>query len=525
MSDNGNKARELDEFWDISSLVPRKAPLRVSSKNTETVEITDSRGDDNRSTVIERFIPPHYKNELKPNMEEHLSYVPENSLIHKVTLYKENSAYEFYSEFVKDARRLCDVHGTKAPYSDFFSYSPQYDQMNDAQLAYYLWWRENVRSGVYIKTNLYYIYLYMFELINVSNEENAQESLDMMVSVVIAYADIIKGALSKCIRWISDFGLIHRLPSPTRYSEQLLSQAGTLKEYFVRIPGNTPVGWARMLLAYCCSYDYKTSKFATEENLPLYDEHIIGALSRVVQKLSENGRILSGLPFGDCKVNAKAFEGAICSSALRYTLSVEYCSFSRSHELRFIVGDTVKYAENKIRAHLGIKSKLTVYSLPQELCLVVDEYFKSYLPVVRRTVKREEKPCEYDVLYELPKRELDLSNAAKIELESWDTTRELVGESVSDEPIQNVVQETLSTEEDDGFGIYLEALRALHGGNSSVLLSLARSMSKPAEAVVDMINEKAVEIIGDIIIEDTDGRYVLIEDYADDIFGGEKTDE
>ena len=42
-------------------------------------------------------------------------------------------------------------------------------------------------------------------------------------------------------------------------------------------------------------------------------------------------------------------------------------------------------------------------------------------------------------------------------------------------------------------------------------------LGKPIEAVVDEINEIAVDIIGDILVEETENGYGIIEDYADHI--------
>ena len=90
------------------------------------------------------------------------------------------------------------------------------------------------------------------------------------------------------------------------------------------------------------------------------------------------------------------------------------------------MGDVVNYAENKIRAHISVKSRLTVYSLPNDLREVIDLYFVNNLPNVRRIVKKQSKPEEYEALYDLPRKKLDLHNADKIEQESWNTTKELV---------------------------------------------------------------------------------------------------
>lgn len=532
MSDEKSRKELLDEFWDISSLVPERKRIRPSFKSTETVEISDGesapdnvRNSLSESTLIQRFIPPHSASELTPKKQEIFSYVPENSLIHKVTLYKEKTDYDFYSRFCQTAKRLWSAEGRECEYADFFSYSPQYDQLSREQLEYYLWWRQCLREGRYIKTNLSYIYLYTFELINCADSSNAEECRDMMVLVLENYEDVIRGASPRYIRWISDFSLIHSLKPPARFSEKLLKGAGTFKEYFVRIPANVPEAWASTLLCYCCSYDYRTSKFATAENIALFDKHVRGALCEVVKKLSEDGRILSGLPFGDCSITAAAFEGAVCSSANRYTIVAEYCSFSRSHELRFLVGDAVKYAENKIRSHIGVKSRLTVYSLPNDIREVIDAYFSAALPAVRRTAAKKNVREEYDVLYELPQKKLDISNAHKIETESWSTTKDLVEafdgqeilpmEETVPELTVNAVADTGEVTLATGLGEYYPLVVALKDGSNAPLKELANAQGKPVEAIVDAINEIAVDVIGDILVEDIDGTYTVIDDYAD----------
>ena len=44
---------------------------------------------------------------------------------------------------------------------------------------------------------------------------------------------------------------------------------------------------------------------------------------------------------------------------------------------------------------------------------------------------------------------------------------------------------------------------------------LSKSLGRPVEAVVDAINEIAVDTIGDILIEEIDGQYSIIEDYLE----------
>ncbi|MBE6536184.1 MAG: hypothetical protein E7677_06175 [Ruminococcaceae bacterium] len=534
MSEEKSKKQQLDDFWDISSLVPQKRSFAPSSKSVDTVLITD--GEKKResgevkitesSTVIERFIPPHTPDELRPQLAPYDEYDPESPLIHKVSLYREPSSYNFYEDFCRTAKRLWNESATECEYVDFFSYSPQYNQLAADQLSYYLWWRENVRRGVYLKTNICYINLYTFELINTRDVIEPIEAREMMIRVLEAYRSVLLGTIPKYIRWISDFSLVHHLPPPKKFDAKLLEKASALKEYFMCVAGNTAEGWAHMLLTYCTSYDYRMSKFATEENIALFEEHVPKAIARVVEKLSENGKILSALPFNDCKISAKAFDGAVCSSENRVIIDVEYCSFSRSHELRFLIGDAVKQAENKIRAHISVKSRLTVYSLPLELCQVINEYFDIALPVVRKSRAKAEAPTEYDVLYDVPRTKLSISNAQKIESESWDTTKELVGEfeeSPIEEKTRTIEIESVIKESEEAdapsllssLGEYADVVTSLAKGESRTLVEISKSLGRPTEAIVDAINEIAVDAFGDILIEENGGEFSIIEDYLE----------
>ena len=534
MSEDKSRERQLDDFWDISSLVPAKKQINRRSGHISLTEIQHGGGESvdpqsqltESGTLIKRFIPPHSADCLTDKPQPTLTYTPKNSLVHKVSLYKEISNYAFYESFCTAVRELWDRKGYPCDYADFFSYSPQYDQLNTAQMSYYLWWRENLRRGEYIKTSFCYISLYTYELINAGDLISPIEAREKMIDILVNYSDVLVGTAPRYIRWISDYSLVHRLPPPERHTETLVKGANSLKEYFVCIPANAPEGWARTLLRYCCSYDYRTSKFATDENIALFNVHVPAAVAVAVKHLSQSGGILSELPFGDCKLTLKAFEGAICASENRYTIEVEYCSFSRSHELRFLVGDIVKYAENKIRAHIFVKSRLTVYSLPLELTRLIDAYFAEALPPARRTVAKKQETHEYDALYDLPHTELDLSRAQRIEQDSWQTTRELVETFEEDtqpvprleiSPPQMPTAAAESGEEGDlvsALGKYHAAVLSLAEGDSAPLSALARQEGTSPERIVDSINQIAVEVIGDILI-DGDGDYFVIDDYRE----------
>ena len=64
-------------------------------------------------------------------------------------------------------------------------------------------------------------------------------------------------------------------------------------------------------------------------------------------------------------------------------------------------------------------------------------------------------------------------------------------------------------------GEYADAVTSLAKGDSRTLIEISKSLGRPTEAIVDTINEIAVCAFGDILIEEADGQYSIIEDYLE----------
>jgi hypothetical protein len=241
--------------------------------------------------------------------------------------------------------------------------------------------------------------------------------------------------------------------------------------------------------------------------------------------------MLSRLVPDDSKLVRNTYDGALCVTRERYELEVKYCSFSRSNELRYLMADIVKYAENKIRTYIGVKSKLTVYSVSIELQKAIDDYFAQTLFSTPKPSTKKEERHDYDVLYDLPKTALSLEKAKQIENDSWGVTKDLISAFEAEElapdapavtveelPLEPLAPESESDEEKPlraQLGEYLPFVEAMLCGNTSECESIASRMDKLIDSIVDAINEIAVEVIGDMLIEDVDGAFSIIEDYRE----------
>ena len=564
MEQDAKKRREeeLDRFWDIDALIPkRRMPQPV--RDTETTEIvleppqqeaerisTGSPLRTPHTEAIDRdapkrhFIPPHTEHEELQRPKPLCEYTPDNALIRRVRIYPWKSNYRYYEGFLHDAEKLWSVRGAECPRVPFFSYVPQYAQMNRDQLEWYLWWRNGVRHGQFADTDYSYLLLYIYELINLSRKTDPADTQRALCELWLAYRNTFHQLDGYLPDWICDHSLIHRLAPPASCTGEHLSAVMAhcaLKEFYV--PSSGEDGYVRALLAFCSNYHYRKSKFCTGEHTALFDRVIMGAVKEVSAKMSVDGKLFAAAKMDDSRLLRDAYSGALCAYPIKRRIEVEFCSFSRSHDLRFFITDVVKYAENRIRAHLGVRSRLTVYALSAEVRALLDSYLDGVLPRRSTAAKKvEEEPAEYEKLYDLPKRELSLSNAAEIERVSWDTTERLVEAFTEAEietdlpadrpplteeiaPIKRIPEspardEERSLEPEDpshAFAIYLPFLRAVSKLDGVGQRNAARELGLPAEVVADRINALAADLLGDILLEESDSGFAVIEDYREDL--------
>lgn len=547
MSDKNEKngksrKEELDDFWDLSSLVPKKKYSPPVSRQIDTVEInvenTEEQISDDSSdspTVIKRYVNPlksqkEIRNKRAYEFTE--SYIPENSLLHKVTLKKLKSEYNFHSDFLECAKKYKDAKAEECDFAPYHSFVPQYEQLDEKQLSYYLWWRNCFINGKIIDTELGYILLFIFEIINLGDMQDVKEGQAMLCRLWNEYHSEYVYIENKLATWICDYSLLHRLPPPDNIDKSVIKCIYSFKEFFIFVPKGDYETCTRSMIKYGSEYDYKNSKFYKEDNIPVFDKHIFGAMLTAVRFYSGNGEMFSKISSMDSLLIRRAYEGTLRVSKERYEIEVKYCSFSRSNELRYLMGDIIKYAENKIRTYLGIKSKLSVYSVCGELKDALDEYFENNLLNVPKAVPKKEEKHEYDRLYDLPQKTFSLENAKRIENSSWSVTENLItafepdDESVLtlEENIanKNIVEPPKETPQSDtkseegleaALGKYIDFVKSVKNGDVEAYRAFARSLGKLVDAVVDEVNEIALEEIGDVLVEDGENKLEIIECY------------
>ena len=525
-----------DKFWSLDEFAPKKTVSRPRNRDVEAVEISFESEEKIISSAREMTSDgvSREKIQMRPDTtltERIITAIPskivesaapdeecesELRFIGRVKLFRKRD-YNYYQSFLTDGERLFNESREGAPYYSYFSYVPQYSQLSPEQLDCYFDLRRQIRVGEAPRAEYSYILLYISELINIDPETDSVPV--KLAKVWQDYRHVYPKLDALIPEWITDYCLLtHAMPPkglPSELEEYIFFHAALRELFFSGKDGDV-----KKLVdsgAYT-TYDYRKSKFATKENLPMFEQIIPAVVAVTLRRLGSEGK----LRYGTGKLNRDMFTGLLCTPARKCRVEVDYISLSRSHEVRYIVTDAVKHAENRIRAYLGIKSRLTVYSLPSEDRKAIDSMVIEMLGGEKKP-KVEEEKTEYSHLYEIPKHEFSLDAAKRIEEDSWQTTERLIEafeEDVQEEPVEEESVTFQVTEESDlasALSEYIEFVRAARDGNFAAQRAFADARGLLVGSVADRINEIAADILGDILLEEDSLGYKIIEDYVQEI--------
>lgn len=551
MQENKKKSFGDDSFWDLSDYKAQKTPAqpRIKQASVSVSEISLPKVDSpSKSTytdssfsadgTITRYISQTQK---APNTDRRLilEYQPENPLIKQVQIFTDNDSDSVFARsnlFLRERAALLDRIGREAPHVPFYSMMPRYSQMTRPQLAYYLWWRENIRRGVFLECDISYVILYAHELIVADEGEDKFEILKMLCKLYSAQYKDKQAAYFGIGNLIADFCILHNLTLPDdclgdKFPEFITYTS--LPEFFIDISDRYNPSMHQRLIAGVSVYNYKKSKHYTE-NEKVFDTHMKGAVAAIFSddKAYSSLSAFSNMAYGDVLTSHKPFFKLAGMTTKQAKIKISYYPLSF---LQSPITDALRYTENKIREHLGIKSKLNVTTVNPDIKCAIDTYAEQFCPPMSRermAIAAEKKAVsEYDKLYDAPKSELSLEKALEIEKKSWETTKILVEAFEDDtQPEPEICAEPIAIRAVEQTPVHTENSTlyeklCLSLGDNAEFLTLcisedfdtqrqfAKSAGISRDELAEQINSLALEELGDILIEDTGDGYIVLEDY------------
>lgn len=518
-----NKNDEMDKFWDLSRLVPKKKQARPFSAQITTVEhtvnaerISDENSDKNKLT----FTSFKESSEKQPDV----SYAPPSGLIKRVTIKRTLDRFDFYGNFRKAALVYFDFKTKKCDFSQFYSYAPQYSQLTLPQKNYYFYWRDELRRGNYIKSDYSYVTLYAYEILNLPDLIPPKEGVRLLALVWKNYRKELPRIDSSFAVWVQDYCLVHQLECPTDiigdFMHEIIELSGFPEFYLSAALGMSGEGTS-VLINYLSDYDWRRAKHVAHDTDGTYKKHLTRAVGRLIYALWADGSFMSNAT-DVRRITRTAFPKSLVTHSVKSTLEIEFFSALSSSLLRESITNAVRYSENKLRGAMGIKSRLSVKEIDGYHKHILDKYFDGVLAAEAEKRRKESLP-EYEKLYDAPSVAISVSGADEIERASWQNTARLIVEDAQEVdtveilPVYEQVDtarhsaspEEASSTESAGLSDYEREFLAL-------VMNGAAVQSAKNDLAAERINEFALDEIGDVLIDILGDAYALIEDYRED---------
>ncbi|WP_342478203.1 TerB N-terminal domain-containing protein [Paenibacillus sp. FSL H7-0350] len=297
------------------------------------------------------------------------------------------------SEFVQRARELVEHKEPAVLFVPFKSYWPTYGHMTGAQSRWYFFWRDEVRQGRYPKTDLSYIFLHIYELINGVGWDEPQEGYRQLNLLWEAYRDSYKRLDQYLGGWIADFSFVHKLDIPlSEIVARSRGLAGDLAELeLVRCLSTAPEQLSIEVLSVMSDYDISKSKFYTGEGKIAADRYIpqvVALIDAYVARKHDSNLITMFPPAPPVVRERYLFRSAVYDISLYgYSVLVPVIRVSKSPPLRSLITRLFRLTENKLRALMGYRGRLKDIRVDADM----DDLVTRFLEREFRKAEQEEK--------------------------------------------------------------------------------------------------------------------------------------
>ena len=434
--------------------------------------------------------------------------------------------------FYYQALAMAHYEASFADNANFNSYMPTYSSMSILQMRTYFTFRTLLRRGSYPEMSTSYLLVYIYETLMLVGVDNAEEGLTILEDLYAHYIE--KGFRDRLSRWIKDFVMYYGLHDmKERYfaSETDTDKRALALANYEKLSDETFYTIMEPLLRY----DIKGGA--------LYKRHAKDSLVVAGRCLKGAARILERrykctfdqlcigkihkhyyTPFTEAvfyEPEEKPDSVFEISPRRKYVLRnglwiIDYYADDRRSQVYPLLSDTVHECDRQLRLALGvsikIKARLQDEALKEAVRLTVADFMKEKAEATR------------------PKIEVDFSKLRRIRedaeavKEALLTDEEKVGDA-PEEPLQPQPATSAPTASDpvppptSAATFFTPAeeqflLLLTEGGDWSGYL---RTIHVPLGVMTEGINEKMMEELGDIVIDDDGSGPFLISDYTDDV--------
>ena len=445
--------------------------------------------------------------------------------------------------FYKQAKFMEDFEDDYTGDAEFSMYFPNYQMMSYEQLRTYFTWRGNVRRGIVNETSLSYVFVYIYELIHNVGVSDCEDGLDKLAFIWGEYRVYEKKLDRYMNGWIKDYYITNDFPA---LFDQYLQKVERLEKLYKR-------STVESLFDYYDPYsDYKIKKSAffspqTERTIAACFDYCVKALDAYMR--GQNAEFEDLIFYGKGNVWAP-FSKALYSSSSRQTKNKVirisdtekyFCEDGRwtstknriqKENGRFIIGYILKRIEQFFRKATKYKYKLNadpkkisvteigkLLKDPESLFAQIDTAIYAFYRDLQKIT----------VSVDFGQLETIRANALMIQ------EKLLVNDEDSESEIQQSVEEPKIRQPEparvpdanagDPWSIFAGSLDDIEATAVRMILEnaplqelhvFAKTSGLMLEVLIDHINQKAIELVRDNILEFSD-ELTVYEDYQDEL--------
>lgn len=481
------------------------------------------------------------------------------------SLGKGVSAYRQPREviFLHQAKMMEDYEDDFEYTRDIPAYQPTYESLTDEQLRGYFGWRTKVRKGMLEKAPQAFAFIYMYELINLVGVDSAEQGFHQLMDFTDSYGCIDPSITPYAEQWLIDFVLYYEL-DPELLSERKTVMYDQALEVLCKTQEEIQDEKKSLSAKDICNAILFLSGLNLK-HLPAYEveeelfERAAAAVFREMCAYYEGHRKTSFLEdYVGPMINqpVRFFVGAVFHDSQKKTHTrslgrAETFQTTRTPWVGELLSDSSKYLVKNIKLS-GITmyhfeyGKWSVKTYPRDfknrkfadLLITLDAVLKEendpaaeltgiQTKWIRKLIRNVVKDSRHLLEEEKARRvEIDFSSLAGIRSDALRTMEKLMTEDEMEIISETAIGEEAKESEKpvDEVEAKLTEHLGLQKEEADLLLCLLEERSLASvnlngnimSVLVDSINEKLFDEIGDVVIEDGNPP-MLIEDYKEEI--------
>jgi hypothetical protein len=440
-------------------------------------------------------------------------------------------------KFLRDSLSYKNEKGLKSNVIPFRVFFPTFESLDPYRKKFYFYWRDQVTKGNFIETELSYIFLFCYELINYGYNPKASFNVSMLVHLYENYKFRYPKLEKYLPNWIFDF--LYEVEDYELASEWSVSGQEFDDEYYALKSNEGNIKKISMVVWWSYIPKRNRSHFFSNEKQKIYAafKEILEYLnSQYLLENPEHGIFERLFPYKNILISKELYISALLSRNVppksikvnKRTLDNEYCN---------LLGQLMRIAENSVRGKMNEETFILVDNdiIDNELEEELYEYLSSF-EKKNRFVKMSDSATNNTGEAIPPKFELDfdrIETLTKGSEELKDVFLEKYGDTDTEEIISpkegretekvNVTPPLFAEDTSEDFEGFINSLTSFEKKFLLLVHNEGLSVSKANALLKDQgvmfgtfmitLNEKSEEFLNDVLIEEDGEEFEITDEF------------